>query len=94
MRRSSEYRKLKQQGRSAFISDLFLTPDEAKAHPPILLDLTDDAFIAYDRNGFLKEVLQDMKRRLKELGARKIKARKGHYWILKPDARPNEVIEV
>jgi len=94
LRRSNEYRRLRRQGRSAFVSDLFLSPDEAKAHPPILLDLTDDAFIAYDRNGFLEGVLQDMKRRLVDLGARKIKARKGHYWILKPNARPDEVIEV
>lgn len=94
LRRSGEYRKLREQGRSAFMSDLFLSPDEAKAHPPILLDLTDDAFIAYDRNGFLKGVLQDMKQRLRDLGARKIKARKGYYWILKPDARPDEVIEI
>ncbi|HXZ90646.1 MAG TPA: nucleotidyltransferase domain-containing protein [Candidatus Dormibacteraeota bacterium] len=94
LRRSSEYRKLRQQGRSAFISDLFLSPDEAHAHPPILLDLTDDAFIAYDRNGFLKGVLEDMKQRLRDLGARKVKARKGHYWILKPNTRPDEVIEI
>ena len=94
LKRSSEYRKLRQQGRSAFISDLFLSPDETRRHPPILLDLTDDAFIAYDRNSFLNGVLDDMKQRLRDLGARKIKARKGHYWILKPNARPDEVIEI
>ncbi len=94
LRRSSEYRKLRQEGKSAFVSDIFLSPDEAKAHPPILLDMTEDALIAYDRNGFLKDVVQDMKRRLRDLGARKIKARKGYYWILKPDARSDEVIEV
>ena len=94
LRRSNEYRRLRQQGRSAFVSDLFLNPDETKAHPPILLDLTDDAFIAYDRNDFLKSVLQDIKLRLEDLGAKKIKAQKGHYWILKPNARPDEVIEV
>jgi hypothetical protein len=94
LRRSNEYRRLRQRGRSAFVSDLFLSPDETKAHPPILLDLTDDAFISYDQNDFLKSVLQDIKLRLEDLGARKIKAQKGHYWILKPNARPDEVIEV
>ena len=77
LRRSSEYRKLREQGRSAFISDIYLSPDEARAHPPILLDLTDDALIVYDRNDFLKGVLQDIKYRLSDLGVRKIKARKG-----------------
>jgi hypothetical protein len=94
LRRSEEYRKLRLQGRSAFVSDIFLSPDEAKAHPPILLDLTEDAFIVYDRNDFLNSVLEDVKRRLKVLGAKKVKARKGYYWILKPDAKPNEVVEI
>jgi hypothetical protein len=94
LRRSEEYRKLRLQGRSAFVSDIFLSPDEAKAHPPILLDLTEDAFIVYDRNDFLNSVLEDVKRKLKVLGAKKVKARKGYYWILKPDAKPSEVVEI
>jgi len=28
------------------------------------------------------------------LGARKALAKKGYYWVLKPDAMPNEVIEI
>jgi predicted nucleotidyltransferase len=94
LRHSEEYRKLKLNGRSAFVSDIFLSPDEAKAHPPILLDLTEEAFIAYDKNNFLQSILGDMKERLRELGAMKVKARKGYYWLLKPDANPTEVVEI
>jgi hypothetical protein len=55
-----------------------------------MLDMTKDAFIAYDGDGVLKCVLGDMWRRLKELGARRVKAKKDYYWMLKPD----EVVEV
>ena len=94
LRRSEAYRKLRSQGRSAFISEILLTPDEVKTHPPILLDMTEAVDIAYDRGGFLGSVLEDVRRRLKQLGATKVTARRGYYWILKPDARPGEVVEI
>jgi predicted nucleotidyltransferase len=94
VRRSEAYKRLKEQGRSAFVSDLFFTPEEAESHPPILLDLTDDAHIAYDKNNFLENVLKNIRERLEELKARKVKTSKGYYWVLKPDAKPTEVVVV
>lgn len=94
VRKSSAYRVLRLKGKVAFVSDLFLTPEETMTHPPILLDVSDDAFLAYDKNGFLDGVLEDIRKRLKELNARKVKASKGYYWILKPDAKSSEVVEI
>ena len=94
LRTTSAYQELRQQGRSAFVSDIFLTRDECLAHPPILLDVTEDGFIAYDRERFLESVLGDMKRRLRELGAVRVWARRGYYWVLKPNAKPEEIVEV
>jgi hypothetical protein len=94
VRRTEAYRKIRSQGRSGFVSDLFFSPDEVKTHPPILLDLTDDGLTVYDKDNFLKSVLDEIKRKLKELGSKKVKAKKGYYWILKPDAKPTEVIEI
>jgi len=94
VRRSEAYRRLRSQGRSGFVSDIFLTPDEVKTHPPILLDMTEDALIVYDRDGFLGAVLDDVRRKLRELGAKKIPTKRGYYWLLKPDAKPNEVVEI
>jgi predicted nucleotidyltransferase len=94
IRKSKAYSVLRLKGRSGFVSDLFLTPDETMAHPPILLDACDDAFLAYDKNEFLKGVLRDISMRLKELNAKKVKASKGYYWVLKPDAKPSEVVEI
>ena len=94
VRRHETYRRLRLQGRSAFISDVYLTPEEAQSHPPILLDITDHGVIVYDNGGFLAAVLEDIRERLRELGARKVLTRKGYYWILKPHAKPTEVVEV
>jgi hypothetical protein len=94
IRGSEAHRKLRLEGRNAFISEILLSPEEVKTHPPILLDITDDGLIMYDRNSFLESVLADIRLRLKDLGGRKVKARRGHYWILKPDADPNEVVEL
>lgn len=94
LRRGEAYRMLRSQGRTAFISDIFLTPEETRTHPPLMLDLTEYASITYDKDGFLESILEDMRRRLKELGAQKVKAKKGYYWLLKPDAGPTEVVEI
>ncbi len=70
LRRSEAYRKLRASRRSAFVSEIFLTPEEPKSHPPILLDLTQDAVVVHDMGGFLEGVLEDMrlKRNLTDSG--------------------------
>jgi hypothetical protein len=94
LKRTDAYRNLRLQGRSGFVSDIFLTPEETKTHPPILLDICYDGVLVYDRARFLEGVLGDIDRRLKELKAKKVIASKGYYWILKPDAKPSEVVEI
>lgn len=94
LKETESYRLLRALGRNCLISDILLTPEEVEKHPPILLDMVDDGIILYDRDDFLKNVLRSLSERLKELGARKVKTEKGYYWILKPDAKPSEVIEI
>jgi len=94
LKKRPAYKRLRSEGRSALISDIYLTQDEARSHPPILLDIADHGLIVYDRSQFLAEVLREIREKLKMLGARKVLAKKGYYWVLKPDAMPNEVIEI
>lgn len=94
LKKRPAYRRLRSEGRSALISDIYLNQDEARSHPPILLDVADHGVIVYDRVEFLAEVLREIREKLKMLGARKVLAKKGYYWILKPDAMPTEVIEI
>ncbi len=75
-------------------SPLILSPEEVEKHPPILLDMVEDALILYDRDDFLKKVLKDVENKLKELGAKRIRIGKRWYWILKQDYKFGEVIEI
>ena len=69
-----EYAKFKDVfGWTPGIQEVILTPEELKAHPPILLDLTTDALILYDK-GVLSEELDRLRKRLRELGAKKNQA--------------------
>lgn len=75
------------------IQEIILTPEELRAHPPILLDLTTDVLIFYD-TGILKEELEKIRLRLRELGAKKIKTGDSWFWILKPDLKLGEEVEL
>ncbi|MBS7626799.1 nucleotidyltransferase domain-containing protein [Candidatus Bathyarchaeota archaeon] len=86
--------RLKSLGRSTLISDIFLTPQEVQRHPPILIDMVEDAVILYDRGGFIRKVLTNLKEKLEKMGARRISTKRGYLWILKPNIKPSEVVEV
>ena len=88
------YWRAKEAGLPTLISEVILTPEEVRDHPPILLDLTVEGLILYDREDFLKKELEALRVRLRELGARRLKGREGWYWILKPDAKLGEVVKI
>jgi hypothetical protein len=70
------------------------TPAEVEARSPLLLDMTEDARILFDRGGFLAGELAALRARLDELGARRVWRGSAWYWDLKPDFRPGDVIEL
>jgi len=69
-------------------------PDEAKKLRPLYLDMVSDAIILHDKNDFFRQVLNRLRRRLRELGAKRIRLGKLWYWDLKPDYRFGEFIEI
>ena len=75
-------------------SPILLTPDEAKKLRPLYLDMVSDAIILHDKNDFFRQVLNRLRRRLRELGAKRIRLGKLWYWDLKPDYRFGEFIEI
>ena len=68
--------------------------EEAQRFHPVYLDMTNDAVILYDKEGFFQSVLARLYERLHELGARKERVGDAWYWVLKPDLQPGEVFEV
>lgn len=69
--------------------------DEGAFHAPLYLDLTEDARLLVDREGFFAEVLADMRMRMARLGSKRVWLGSNRwYWDLKPDSRPGEVVEI
>lgn len=61
---------------------------------PLFLDLIEDAVILFDRDGFFAGILERFRKRLQELGARRIWKGDWWYWELKPDYKPGEIFEI
>jgi hypothetical protein len=94
LQRSEEYERLKRIGLHPDPYPIFMTKKELWEHPLILLDVLDHGIIIYD-TGVLKRRLDALKKRLEELGSKKILLEDGSwYWDLKPDWKPGEVIKL
>jgi predicted nucleotidyltransferase len=88
------FASLYRSGRYIDVSTKIKTPEEAARFTPLYLDLTEDAVLLYDRDGFFQGVLERLRERLKELGAQRIRQGRVWYWKLKPDYQWGEVIEL
>jgi len=64
-----------------------LSLEEAKENQYLHLDMIEDARILVDRNSFFQGKLESLRRRLEELGAKKIRRNEDWYWDLKPDLK-------
>ena len=82
------------QGVATRLSPIFKTPLEVRAGSPLFFDMTEDARLLHDRDGFMGAALRDLCERLARLGARRIWEGDAWYWDLKPDYRPGEVFEI
>lgn len=76
------------------MSPVFKTPDEAVAGSPLFLDMVEDVEIHYDRDKFFEQRLDVLKKRLEDLGARRIWHGNAWYRDLKPDYTPGEVFDL
>lgn len=76
------------------LSPIIKTPAEVEHGSLLFLDMTEDARMLFDRDGFLADALERFKARLDRLGARRIWRGSAWYWDLKPDFRPGDVFEL
>ena len=85
---------LREDGINTYISPIFKTPQEVEMGSPLFLDMVEDARILFDRDGFFSKILEQLRQKLKKLGARRVWQGNAWYWILKPDYKPGDVIEL
>ena len=71
------------------------TPEEARFHSPLYLDIVEDGIVLVDRGEFFRSVLDAMRARMRAFGSRRVFLDDGSwYWDLKPDYRFGEVVEI
>jgi len=56
--------------------------------------MVEDARILYDKSEFFSKRLERLRKRLKELGTKRVWKGNIWHWVLKPDYQPGEVIEL
>jgi predicted nucleotidyltransferase len=91
---STDLKQLRNEGISTEFSPVLKTPEEVLKGSPLFLDMVEDAKILFDSEGFLNNYLQELKYRLKKLGAKRVWRANAWYWILKPDLQPGEIFEI
>jgi hypothetical protein len=87
-------RDAKDGGVHTCISPVFKSREELEYGTPLLLDMVDDARILFDRDAVFAQRLERFGQRMKELGSEKVRKGGGYYWVVKPGARPGDVIEL
>ncbi|MEJ2777443.1 nucleotidyltransferase domain-containing protein [Stygiolobus sp. RP850M] len=85
--------RLMDEGYYVTFSPILKTPEEAMRFSPIYMDMTEDAIILYDRNGFFRKVLEKTRKRLKELGFERVWLSKKSWYWRKRDYKFGEIID-
>lgn len=76
------------------LSPVFKTSAELEAGSLLLLDMTDQARILFDRDDILRVRLDRLAEKLRRWGSRRVRRGGGYYWLLKPDLKPGEHLEL
>jgi hypothetical protein len=76
------------------LSPVLKSPEELARGSPLLLDMTEDARVVLDHEGQLAAALARLRDRMRQLGSRRVWCGARWYWVLKPDFKPGEVIEL
>lgn len=89
------FKEFSHNGLSPYFSYLILTDKDALKNRNIYLEILEDGIILYDPKGFLRKRLDEFKKRIEELGSRKVVLPDGRwYWNLKPDLKFGEEFEL
>lgn len=89
-----EMRRLAGLGIETDLSVVFKTPEEVEIGSPLFFDMVEDARILFDRDGVFATRLDRLRRRMAELGSKRVWRGNAWYWDLKPDYKPGEVFEI
>ncbi len=93
-KRMESYLRLLRKGYHFSFSAVPYRPEDLDDTPPLLLDVTEDGVILHD-DGLMRRKLAELKKRLRALGSKRVYTQAGKwYWVLKPDLKPGEIIQI
>lgn len=87
-------RTLRNEGIYTFISPIIKTPEEVKKGGLLFLDFLFDAVILFDKDKFFEQFLINLREKLRHLGAERYTLGNAWYWIIKPELKSGETIEL
>ena len=94
VKRTESYLRLLRKGYRFSFSAVPYRPEDLDDTPPLLLDVTEDGVILHD-DGLMRRKLAELKKRLRALGSKRVYTQAGKwYWVLKPDLKPGEIIQI
>lgn len=82
------------QGVHTIVSPVLKTPAELEAGSLLYLDMVDQARILVDEGGLLRKFLDALGARLAAAGAKRVPKGGGYYWVLAPNFRWGDRIEL
>lgn len=74
------------------LSPIILTQNEAIHFQPIYMDMVTDNIVLYDAGGVVKSIFDDVKKKMKRWGSRRVINANGWYWLIKPSLKEGEII--
>ncbi len=81
-------------GVDTIVSPVLKTPTELEAGSLLFLDMVDEARILVDEDGHLRKFLDALGARLAAAGAQRVRKAGGYYWVLAPNFRWGDRIEL
>ncbi|MCX8069943.1 MAG: nucleotidyltransferase domain-containing protein [Thermodesulfovibrionales bacterium] len=86
--------RLSSEGINPVFCPLLKTKEEVLYGSLLFLDIAEEGKILYDKDNFFSNYLIKFRDTLRKLGTKKVYTDSGYYWLLKPDYKFGEVIEL
>ena len=95
LEKTDEWIALNRQAYQPYIKPIIFSKSEAEESRYLFLDIVEDGIILYDNKDYFTKRLERLRKRLKELGSKRVFLEDGSwYWVLKPDLKRGEVFEL
>ncbi len=79
---------------TAYFSPIMKEAKEAGRISPLYLDIVEDGIILYDKDELMKNLLEKLRSKLRAMGAKRVWRGRKWYWVLKPEVKVGEVVEI